>query len=78
MSSLLDYAILIVRNLNLGVGQKVEVVTPKECKELAETLKDVLVRSFVNVIITYNNECMDYYKARKEGFYDELIESQFV
>ena len=78
MSSLLDYSLLIVRNLNIGVGQCVEIVTPLECKELAETLKDVLVRSFVNVSITYNNECDEYYLALGDDYYDKLIESQFA
>ena len=78
MSSLLDYSILIVRNLNLGVGQSVEIVCPLECKELAETLKDVLVRSFVNVSVTYNNECDEYYAALGADYYDKLIECQFV
>lgn len=78
MSSLLDYSILIVRNLNLGVGQSVEIVCPLECKEIADTLKDALVRSFVNVSITYNNEEDDYYICKNEEYYNKLIESQFV
>ena len=60
MSSINDYANYVVRNLNLSLGQHVEIVSPLECKEFVDTLKDILISFKINIYITYNNEEDEY------------------
>lgn len=78
MSSINDYANYVVRNLNLSLGQHVEIVSPLECKEFVDTLKDILISFKINIYITYNNEEDEYYERRNDDFYNELIKLQFA
>ncbi len=76
ISSTKDYATYIINSLNLEEKQPVEIVTPVECKELADILKEYLIDER-NVYITFSNHFTGY-NERNSEFYDNLIERRFA
>ncbi len=77
ISSTNDYASYIIKSLNLKNEQPVEIVTPIECKELADILKKFLINDDREIYITYTNHLSGYQK-RDVSFYDDLIKRCFV
>ncbi len=77
ISSTKDYALYIIKSLNLKDEQPVEIVSPIECRELSDLLRGYLLNDIRDVYITYTNHLSGYQK-RDVSFYDELIKKGFV
>ena len=76
ISSTKDYATYIIKSLNLN-NEPVEIVSPIECKELVDVLKEMLVNSSFTVYVTFTN-FIDNYSERNKEFYDKLMSEKFV
>ena len=77
ISSTKDYALYIIKSLNLNSSQPIEIVSPIECKELVDVLKEYLANTNSEVYITFTNH-IDGYSKRDNEFYDDLITRKFV
>ncbi len=55
ISSTNEYANYIIQSLNLKENQPVEIVSPIECKELVDILKNILIKDSRNVYVTFTN-----------------------
>lgn len=77
ISSTSDYALYIIKSLNVNNLQPVEIVSPIECKELVDVLKKYLVERDCEVYITFTNY-IDGYSKRDNDFYDELMKRKFA
>lgn len=77
MNKIIDFSNYILNNLNLKIGQCVEIVGPKECEELVVSLEKVCLSSFYQPFITYNNLDDEYYIERNTQFYLKLMNNDF-
>lgn len=76
ISSTKEYATYIIKSLNLN-NQPVEIVSPIECKELVDVLKEYLLNSNITVYVTFTN-FINGYSDRGKEFYDRLMNDKFV
>ena len=77
MSNIDNFSQYIIDNLNLKIGDYVEIVGPIECEELVESLEKMLLSSFIQPFITYNNLDDEYYLSRNTLFYEKLMKNNF-
>ncbi len=77
ISSTNEYANYIIQSLNLKENQPVEIVSPIECKELVDILKNILIKDSRNVYVTFTNFINDY-TERSVEFYDKLMGDSFA
>jgi len=78
ISSTNEYANYIIKSLNLNNNQPVEIVSPIECKELVDILKNLLIVNERRVYVTFTNFINDYNVDRSIDFYEELMDLKFA